>query len=166
MSASLGSEASTSQLREPVLIALLVCLVFYAVTKYFQTSGCPFAKAPKAAKKQGSMASTATTVGSLRLTLAELAQYDGQDASKPLYISVRGKIYDVTAGKTFYGPGGPYAVFAGKECARALAFMKVTPEDCNDDLAGATAAQLKTLADWEAKFDQKYGAAGLLVAQQ
>jgi hypothetical protein len=93
-----------------VLIALLVCLVFYAISKYFQTRGCPFASAPKAAtKKQGSMASTAP-VGSLRLTLADLAQYDGQDANKPLYISVRGKIYDVTAGKTFYGPGGQQQV--------------------------------------------------------
>jgi hypothetical protein len=105
MSTTVGSEASTSQLREPVLIALLVCLVFYAISKYFQTAGCPFVKAPKTVNKPGSMSSTAP-VGSLRLTLAELAQYDGQDASKPLYISVRGKIYDVTAGKTFYGPGG------------------------------------------------------------
>jgi hypothetical protein len=105
MSATVGSEASTSQLREPVLIALLVCLVFYAITKYFQTSGCPFAKPSPKSKKHSSMASAAPA-GSLRLTLAELAQYDGQDTSKPLYISVRGKIYDVTAGKTFYGPGG------------------------------------------------------------
>eukprot|EP00882_Tetradesmus_deserticola_P005691 GHRQ01005992.1.p1 GENE.GHRQ01005992.1~~GHRQ01005992.1.p1 ORF type:complete len:165 (+),score=40.33 GHRQ01005992.1:72-566(+) len=164
MSATVSSEASTSQLREPVFIALLVCLVFYAVSKYFQSSGCPFAKAPKTDKKQASMAS-APPAGSLRLTPAELAQYDGQDASKPLYISVRGNIYDVTAGKSFYGPGGPYAVFAGKECARALAFMKVTAEECSADLTGASEAQLKTLADWEAKFDQKYGLAGRLVQQ-
>jgi hypothetical protein len=43
--------------------------------------------------------------------------------------------------------------------------LQVTPEDCNDDLAGATEAQLKTLADWEAKFDQKYGVAGLVLQQ-
>lgn len=132
MSATLGSEASTSQLREPVLIALLVCLVFYAVTKYFQTSGCPFAKAPKAAKKQGSMASTATTVGSLRLTLAELAQYDGQDASKPLYISVRGKIYDVTAGKTFYGPGGQWQWIPARQQNSSVVVLLqwCCPEQC------------------------------------
>jgi hypothetical protein len=50
----------------------------------------------------------------VRLTAAELAKHDGTDASKPLYVSVRGKVYDMTAGKTFYGPGGPYAIFAGK----------------------------------------------------
>eukprot|EP00775_Hariotina_reticulata_P008133 gene8133-8327_t len=101
--------------------------------------------------------------GNLQLTLAELAEYDGKDPSKPLYISVRGTIYDVSSGRSFYGPGGPYAVFAGKECARALALMRVTAEDCNEDLQGATEAQLKTLADWEAKFTQKYGVAGRVV---
>lgn len=111
MSATVSSETSTSQLREPVFIALLVCIVCYAVSKYFQSSGCPFAKAPKTAEKQAGMAST-PPVGTARLTLADLAQYDGQDASKPLYISVRGKIYDVTAGKTFYGPGGQCCAFS------------------------------------------------------
>lgn len=48
----------------------------------------------------------AAVVGSARLTLQQLAAYDGSDASKPLYIAVRGKIYDVSAGRSFYGPGG------------------------------------------------------------
>ena len=50
----------------------------------------------------------------LRLTVDELAQHDGSDPSKALYVSVRGKVYDMTAGRSFYGPGGPYSVFAGK----------------------------------------------------
>jgi membrane-associated progesterone receptor component len=62
-----------------------------------------------------------------------------------------------------YFVGGPYSIFAGKECARALAFMKITPEDCSDDLEGATEQQLKTLEDWENKFAQKYGVVGVLV---
>lgn len=109
------------------------------------------------------MAAAAVTVGDVRLTPQQLAGFDGSDPSKPLYIAVRGKIYDVSAGRSFYGPGGPYAVFAGKECSRALAFMKVTPEDCSDDLTGATEAQMQTLADWESKFVQKYGVVGLVV---
>jgi predicted heme/steroid binding protein len=119
MFATVSSEASTSQLREPVLIALLVCLVFYAITKYFQTAGCPFAKPLSKTTKHSSMVSSAPA-GSLRLTMAELAQYDGQDTSKPLYISVRGKIYDVTAGKTFYGPGGQLEI-AGQQQSSVVA---------------------------------------------
>eukprot|EP00879_Flechtneria_rotunda_P004699 GHRR01004963.1.p1 GENE.GHRR01004963.1~~GHRR01004963.1.p1 ORF type:complete len:139 (+),score=28.53 GHRR01004963.1:107-523(+) len=120
-----------------------------------------------APKQQGRSSSKVTSnmsaSGDKQLTLQQLAEYDGRDPSKPLYISVRGNIYDVSSGRSFYGPGGPYAVFAGKECARALAFMKVTAEDCNDSLEGATEAQLKTLSDWEAKFIQKYGIAGHVV---
>eukprot|EP00878_Enallax_costatus_P002466 GHUV01002646.1.p1 GENE.GHUV01002646.1~~GHUV01002646.1.p1 ORF type:complete len:163 (+),score=13.94 GHUV01002646.1:152-640(+) len=156
------STIDASNLREPVLVALVVVLIGYLITRWIKQKGCPFATSTRgttaSAKQQ-----MASTTGSIRLTLGQLADYDGRDASKPVYISVRGKIYDVTAGKTFYGPGGPYAVFAGKECARALAFMKVTSEDCNGNLDGATEAQLKTLEDWENKFRQKYGIAGEVV---
>lgn len=41
--------------------------------------------------------------------------------------------------------------------------MKVTAEECNDDLSGATEKQLKTLADWESKFASKYGIKGQVV---
>lgn len=96
-----------SNLRNPIIVALAVVLIVYIVTRVLQQTGCPFAtpstkRGTSTVKQQ--MASTAA--GSLKLTMDQLAEYDGRDASKPLYISVRGKIYDVTAGKTFYGPGG------------------------------------------------------------
>jgi hypothetical protein len=36
----------------------------------------------------------------------ELAASDGTDPSRPMLISIRGIVYDVTKGKDFYGPGG------------------------------------------------------------
>jgi membrane-associated progesterone receptor component len=40
------------------------------------------------------------------LTPMTLARYDGrQDPSLPIYLAVKGKVYDVTPGRNFYGPG-------------------------------------------------------------
>ena len=39
------------------------------------------------------------------ITLESLSNFDGTDFLKPLYFAVRGKVYDVTKGKDFYGPG-------------------------------------------------------------
>jgi len=45
--------------------------------------------------------------------------------------------------------GGPYHVFAGKECARALALMKLTEEYVgSDDLEGCSDKDIKILEDW------------------
>ena len=55
---------------------------------------------------------------------------------------------------------GPYHVFAGRECSRALAVMNTTAEECNDKLDDLTEKQIQTLNDWEKKFDQKYPVVG------
>lgn len=55
-------------------------------------------------------------------------------------------------------------MFAGRECARALALMKIDEGSCTDDMAGATEAQLKTLADWKKKF-AKYRVVGRVLKQ-
>lgn len=34
----------------------------------------------------------------MKLTLKELAEYDGSNPDKPILLSIRGTIYDVTAG--------------------------------------------------------------------
>ncbi len=44
---------------------------------------------------------------------------DGSDESKPILLSVLGKVFDVTKGKRFYAKGGSYAFFAGRDASRA-----------------------------------------------
>ena len=36
---------------------------------------------------------------------SELANYDGQDPFRPILVSLRGKLYDVSSAKEMYGPG-------------------------------------------------------------
>ncbi|XP_052208837.1 probable steroid-binding protein 3 [Diospyros lotus] len=98
------------------------------------------------------------------LTLQQLKQYDGTDASKPIYLAVKGRIFDVSAGKSFYGPGGPYAMFAGKDASRALAKMSKSDDDVCANLNGLSDKEIGVLNDWEKKFEAKYPIVGRVVS--
>ncbi|KAF1658707.1 UNVERIFIED_CONTAM: Protein vem-1, partial [Eudyptes robustus] len=72
------------------------------------------------------------------MTLEELRPYDGVQDERVL-LAVCGNIYDVTRGKDFYGPGGPYEKLAGHDATRALAtFDAKAVKDEHDDLEGLT----------------------------
>ncbi|CAL4925760.1 unnamed protein product [Urochloa decumbens] len=86
----------------------------------------------------------------------ELSKYDGNDPKKPLLMAIKGQIYDVTQSRMFYGPGGPYALFAGKDASRALAKMSFEPQDLTGDISGLGPFELDALQDWEYKFMSKY----------
>lgn len=74
--------------------------------------------------------------GPVLLTDEELAAYDGSDPSKPIYLGLNGTIYDVTPGRHFYGPGGGYHFFAGRDAARAFV-TGCFDTDLTPDLRGA-----------------------------
>lgn len=74
--------------------------------------------------------------GPVSLTDAQLLAYDGTDESKPIYLALNGTIYDVTAGRRLYGPGGGYHVFAGKDAARGF-ITGCFAEDSTPDMRGA-----------------------------
>ena len=62
-------------------------------------------------------------------TKAELLEFgDGLDG-RPILISIFGRVYDVSAGKKFYGTGGPYAIFAGHDVTYSMCTGCRT-EDC------------------------------------
>jgi membrane-associated progesterone receptor component len=62
----------------------------------------------------------------------------------------------------FYGPGGAYEIFAGKDASRALAKMSFEPQDLTGDISGLTPFELSSLNDWEYKFTSKYVKVGTI----
>ncbi|KPM44809.1 hypothetical protein AK830_g1737 [Neonectria ditissima] len=99
-----------------------------------------------------------------------LLPFSGADGA-PVYLAVRGRIFDVSRGRNFYGPGGPYSNFAGRDASRGLACGSfdedMLTEDLDgplDKLEGLDADQLEALQGWEERFLEKYEVVGRLVA--
>jgi predicted heme/steroid binding protein len=53
-------------------------------------------------------------------TTAELAKYNGSDPKAPVYIGVKGTVFDVTPNKGMYAKGNPYSIFAGKDASMVI----------------------------------------------
>ena len=92
----------------------------------------------------------------MELTAEQLKQFDDSDLSKPIYVALKGRIFDVTTGKSFYSPGGPYCVFAGNDASRALAKMNKNEEDITPSLDGLSEKEMGVLNGWENNFQAKY----------
>ncbi|XP_043687056.1 membrane steroid-binding protein 2-like [Telopea speciosissima] len=100
------------------------------------------------------------------ITEEELRVYNGSDPKKPLLMAIKGNVYDVSMSRMFYGPGGPYALFAGRDASRALALMSFDPQDLTGNLEGLEPDELEVLQDWEYKFMEKYVKVGQLVSEK
>jgi len=90
---------------------------------------------------------------------------------KPVYLAVRGKVYDVSSGRNFYGPGGPYENFAGRDATRGLACQSFDEDMLTKDLDGPLddckdldKDQIENLSGWIERFDEKYLVVGKLEA--
>ncbi|CAK1551586.1 unnamed protein product [Leptosia nina] len=98
------------------------------------------------------------------MTVAELRQYDGTQPDGRVLVAVNGWIFDATRGRRFYGPGGPYAVFGGKDASRGLATFSVTSSDKEyDDLSDLNSMEMESVKEWEAQFREKYDLVGRLL---
>lgn len=92
--------------------------------------------------------------GPVYLTDDELKAYDGSDASKPVYIALNGTIYDVSAGRHVYGPGGSYNFFAGRDATRAF-ITGCFQEDLTPDIRGAELTYVPVDDDTPSKAEMK-----------
>ncbi|KAJ8771410.1 hypothetical protein K2173_026587 [Erythroxylum novogranatense] len=133
------------------VLALLLA-VYYLVTGLFASPVPP--PRPRSSEEQMQPLPPPVQLG--EITEEELKVYDGADPKKPLLMAIKGQIYDVSQSRMFYGPGGPYALFAGKDASRALAKMSFEDKDLTGDTSGLGPYELEALQDWEYKFMSKY----------
>lgn len=96
-----------------------------------------------------------------------LAKYNGVQDPK-VYLAIEGTVFDVTMGKAFYGPGGPYENFAGRDASRGLALNSfdlstLTPlEEPLDTLETLSPEERESLDNWKSHFEGKYTVVGTL----
>ncbi|XP_059478775.1 membrane-associated progesterone receptor component 1-like [Neocloeon triangulifer] len=97
-------------------------------------------------------------------TVEDLRAFAGDSGDGRILIAVNGKVFDVTRGRRFYGPGGPYAAFGGRDASRGLATFQVGPgKDEYDDLSDLTPAEMESVREWEMQFTEKYTYVGRLL---
>jgi cytochrome-b5 reductase len=95
-------------------------------------------------------------------TSDEVYEMNGKNG-KPVWLSAKGEVFDVTRGADFYGPEGGYSLFAGRDASRALALVSLEQKDVeNNRIDDLSAGDIMTLEEWRAQFHRKYTCIGTL----
>uniref|UniRef100_A0A7S1IH53 Cytochrome b5 heme-binding domain-containing protein n=1 Tax=Eutreptiella gymnastica TaxID=73025 RepID=A0A7S1IH53_9EUGL len=127
-----------------VALALLAGIPFYARTRGPKRSAAPD--------------------GVRVFSEAELLQFKGKDGSRPILLSIVGKVYDVSEGPQHYGPDGGYAVFAGRDASASFVTGEFKGDGITSDVTDFDQSQLIGLDEWIQFYaaHEVYKPAGLL----
>ncbi|GAA5867129.1 hypothetical protein JCM8547_006248 [Rhodosporidiobolus lusitaniae] len=162
-----------TNLLSPVNLALTLLLVSLLVS-FIPASAFPpqpweVPSSPSAGDYNWRPAAHAPTTRWERITPKQLSHFSGEqdDGKGKVLMAVRRKVYDVTSGRSFYGPGGPYSNFAGRDASRGLAKQSFEADMLVQDLDGPidplddlSESDWKGLQDWEEHFRNKYPVVG------
>jgi len=88
-------------------------------------------------------------------SLQDLEAHDGKDETLPVYLAVRGVVFDVSKGEQFYGKDSAYNALAGRDASRAIAKMSLEEADLTEDLTGLSDEELQ---DLDKRFFETYRA--------
>ncbi|KAH7106118.1 cytochrome b5 [Auriculariales sp. MPI-PUGE-AT-0066] len=101
-------------------------------------------------------------------TPKSLEVHNGVNGARIL-LAIKGAVFDVTNGGSFYGPGGMYGNFAGRDASRGMAKQSfdeemLTPIDQPlDKLEDLTPSEIDNMNGWLEFFHGKYIYCGELV---
>ncbi|KLT38549.1 cytochrome b5 [Cutaneotrichosporon oleaginosum] len=77
-----------------------------------------------------------------------LSAYDGSNEALPVYISIDGVVYDVSANRRVYGKGGRYNMMAGRDASRSF-ITGCFETHLTHDLRGLSEKELESLETWK-----------------
>jgi len=80
-----------------------------------------------------------------------LAEFDGRDENRPIYLAIGGEVYDVSSNRRTYGPGGSYHAMAGVDASRSFGTGCFSTHRTHD-LRGLTDKELKGVEHWRKFF--------------
>lgn len=141
-------------IRSPVNLALVgvIAILVYKIVKSRTRTEEPVQEVKKLPKLRRDF------------TIEELTKYDGKGPDGRILVAVNGSVYDVTRGNRFYGPGGPYEAFGGRDASRALArFAVEAATDKYDDLSDLNTTEMNSIKEWEEQFKERYDYVGKLL---
>ncbi|PAV14926.1 cytochrome b5 [Pyrrhoderma noxium] len=152
----------------PLNSVLLLAIAYYAQRILFPSITQPN-KPPSEFKKGYSWMpkSHPSTLLFETYTPKTLAPFNGKDNNRIL-LAIKGIVFDVTAGRSFYGPDGPYGNFAGRDASRGMAKQSfdldmLTPIDHPlDKLENLAPDEIENMNGWIEHFSNKYIVCGEL----
>lgn len=80
----------------------------------------------------------------------------------PIWVAVKGLVFDCSAKPDMYGPGAGYHIFAGKDGSKALGLGSLKPEDAVADYSKLGPDEMKTLDNWLKFFQARYNQVGVV----
>jgi len=98
-------------------------------------------------------------------TVEELSMYNGTNEELPILLAILGSVFDVTKGRSHYGPGGGYHHFAGRDASRAFVSGNFTGDGLTDSLQGLSSSEVNSVVDWRKFYFERYIFAGKLIGR-
>ncbi|KAJ6822479.1 hypothetical protein M6B38_351115 [Iris pallida] len=98
-------------------------------------------------------------------SVEELAGYNGTNEGLPILLGILGSVFDVTKGRSHYGPGGGYHHFAGRDASRAFVSGNFTGDGLTDSLHGLSSGEVNSVIDWRKFYFERYIFVGKLAGR-
>ncbi|KAI6214807.1 hypothetical protein M3Y94_00311800 [Aphelenchoides besseyi] len=96
-------------------------------------------------------------------TSDQLALFDGSRASsKPVYLAILGRVYNVEKGRKHYSEGGGYHFFAGRDATRAFVTGDFTADGLIDEISDFGDQEMLSISDWVGFYDKEYELVGVV----